>query len=383
MTTGLDRRIIVIGWMAAISAFCQTPPRVATLERAAKLIGAHDPSGAEDALQLLLDKSPDDPLALNLLGLVRMEQKQPEQAEALFRRAIEKGPHLAGPHVNLAMLYGAARAEDAIKELSEALKLAPDHDQARAMLRDVAQSAASECARAGEKEKALAVMMAAHRAMPRDPDLLLETALAAMEDKLFADAEKYLLKAIAIRPDFPAATYALARAYLEQDKMILAEQEMRKYLAARPDDATAHYGLGYILVAEQKLDEARAAFEKSLALQARQTESVFQLGEIALEQGQSDQAGQYFKKVLDQDPKHAGALTETGLLALRSGSLDEAHALLERAVALAPSYQKAHYYYALTLKRLGKKDEATREFRISTDLQKHDVPSARIAPDRP
>jgi Flp pilus assembly protein TadD len=383
MIPGLHLRAILIAWMAAISAFCQAPPRVATLERAAKLIGAHDASGAEEALQRLLEKSPDDPLALNLMGLVRLEQKQQEQAEALFRRAIEKGPHLAGPHVNLAMLYGAARPEDAIAELSKALKLAPDHDQARAMLRDIAKTAASEYARAGDKEKALAVMLAAHRAMPRDPDLLFETALAALENRLFADAEQYLLKAIGMRPDFPKATYALARAYLEQNKMQLAEKEMRNYLAARPEDATAQYGLGYILVAEQKLDEARAAFGRSLALQPQQTESVFQLGEIALERGDREQAGQYFKKVLDYDPKHAGALADTGLLAFRSGNLDEAQTLLERAVALAPSYQKAHYYYALTLKKLGKKDEAEREFRISTDLQKHDAPTARIAPDRP
>ena len=69
--------------------------------------------------------------------------------------------------------------------------------------------------------------------------MLFETALAAMEDRLFADAEQYLLKAIGMGPDFPKATYALARAYLEQNKMQLAEQEMRKYLAARPEDATA------------------------------------------------------------------------------------------------------------------------------------------------
>jgi tetratricopeptide (TPR) repeat protein len=379
MTTGFVALVVSV----AIPALCQTPSRVATLERAAKAIGAHDASAAEEALRGLLDKSPDDPLALNLLGLVRMEQKQPVQAEELFRRAIMKGPHLAGPHVNLALLYGAARAEDTIAELSEALRLAPDHEQARTMLREIARSAASQSARAGDKEKALALMLAAHRAMPGDPDLLLETALAAMENGLFADAEQYLRKAIGMRPDFPRATYALARAYLAQGKTPLAEQEMRKYLDTRPDDATAQYGLGYILVAEQKIDEARVAFEKSLALQPEQTESLFQLGEIASERAKRDEAGQYFRRVLERDPKHAGALTQMGLLAFRAGNLDEAQRLLERAVALAPSYQKGHYYYALTLKKLGKKDEAEREFRISTDLQKRDAPTARIAPDQP
>jgi Tfp pilus assembly protein PilF len=204
----------------------------------------------------------------------------------------------------------------------------------------------------------------------------------AMDNGLWADGEKYLLEALSIRPDFPRATYALARAYLGQSKNQPAEEQMRKYLAARPNDASAQYGLGFILVAEQKVEEARAAFEKSLAIQPLQTESGFQLGEISLQQDKRDQAKEEFQKVLERDPRHAGALTEIGLIEFRAGNLAEARTTLAKAATLAPSYYKAHYYYALTLKKLGNKEEAEREFRIATDLQKHDAPMAHLAPDR-
>jgi Tfp pilus assembly protein PilF len=355
---------------------------VNALQEAARRIEARDASGAEAALKPLLDASPDDPIALNLLGLIRLQQGSPSQAEELFHRAIAKGPHLPGPHVNLAMLYGTARAEDAITELCKALEIAPGDSQAPVLLRTVARSAAAAASRSGDKEHALALLLRAKQALPHDPDLLVDTALAAMDDNLYPDGEQYLREALEVRPDFPKATYALARAYLAQSKMQPAEEQMRKYLRSKPDDATAEYGLGFILVNEQKVDEARAAFEKSLALEPQQTESLFQLGEISMQKGEADRAGDEFRKVLARDPRHAGALTEVGVLAFRAENLSEAQGNLERAIALAPAYYKAHYYYALTLKKLGRQEESQREFQVATGLQKHDSPILRIAPDR-
>ncbi len=372
---------VAVGIAAAQTSSVQQE-RIAALQQAAERIGAQDYSGAETSLRALLLNTPEDPLALNLLGVVRMGQQRPTEAEELFRHAIEKGPRIAGPHVNLAMLYGDKRPEEAIAELGKALGLAPDSAPAQAMLRTIAPAAASAAARSGDKDRAMALMLRAQRILPHDPDLLVETALAALETGLNADAEKYLLEALAIRPDFPRANYALARACVALGKMPEAEEQMRKYLAAKPDDATAQYGLGYILIAEQKRPEAKAAFERSLELEPKQTESLFQLGELAAQEGKRDEAAERFAKVLAIDPRHAGALTSLGALAFRAGKLDDALGQLERAVSFAPSYQKAHYYYALTLKKLGRQEEAEREFRISTDLQKHDAPIARIAPDR-
>jgi tetratricopeptide (TPR) repeat protein len=383
--SGAFSLFLVLGLACLAGAATQTQDqtaRIATLQEVAKLIEAGDLGDAEAALKPLTDKSPADPIALNLLGVVRVQEDRKGQAEDLFHRAIAAGPYLPGPHINLARLYGKERAEDAMAELGKALEIAPADDDAVALLRDIARSAASEAARSGDNERAVAILLAAHKVAPHDADLLVDTALAAMDNGLWADGEKYLVQALSIRPDFPRATYALARAYLGQSKNQPAEEQMRKYLAAKPDDATAQYGLGFILTAEQKTDEARAAFEKSIALQPQQTESFFQLGEIAVQQGKRDEAKEDFQKVLERDPRHAGALTETGILEFRAGNLAEARSTLQQATTLAPSYYKAHYYYALTLKKLGDAEAAEREFRIATDLQKHDTPTARLAPDR-
>jgi Flp pilus assembly protein TadD len=367
----------LILWACAVHA--TGDDRAAVLEHAAKLIDSHDLRGAEAALQPLLSQSPGDALALNLLGIIRMRDGQPAAAEKLFHEAAAKGPRLAGPHVNLALLYGPERASEAIRELRRALALAPANTEAQTALRSIAEQAALAASRGGDAKGAAAVLLEARAALPHDPELSCQFALAAMQAGLFADARVALEDALRVRPDYPEAVYALGRAYLGESRGQEAEAQFRRYLSMRPDDASAQYGLGYVLVSEQKLDEARAAFQRSLELQPNQTESLYQLGLIALEQGNGDAALPYLEKVLARDPRHAGALTETGILAFRANRYETAAESLHRAVESSPSYQKAHYYLALTLAKMGRKEESEREFRVAASLKKSAVSERMVS----
>lgn len=363
---------------AAISSAAHDE-RVAALQEAAAEIDRNDLTAAARTLTALLDHKPDDAVALNLLGVVRMREGQAESAEKLFREAIASGPRLPGPHLNLALLLGPARPLDAIEELAAALERAPHDPQAQSALRTIAEQAALQAVQSGDQQKALSVMLHARRVLPHDPELLYKFSLTAMEVGMFQDAQDALEEALRTRPAYPEATYALARAYLGQSRAAEAEQQLRNYLAVRPADASAQYGLGYVLSIEQKLDEARTAFERSLTARPDQTESLFQLGEIAMQKEDRAAAQDYFQKVLARDPNHAGALTGTAVYAFRDGRYAEAAADLERAVSASPAYQKAHYYYALTLAKLGRKADADREFHTATDLQRKSDPILHLA----
>src|SRR5689334_2269386 len=86
---GLSRAIVLGAWIIATA---DGADRVAVLKRAAALVDARDLAGAERALEPLLQDTPDDPLGLNLMGIVRMRQGHQQAAERLFREAIEHGP---------------------------------------------------------------------------------------------------------------------------------------------------------------------------------------------------------------------------------------------------------------------------------------------------
>lgn len=357
--------------------------REQVLQTAAALLQDRQLTAAEEKLRALIAENPADALALNLLGLVRLQQQKPAEAVDFFQRAIATGRNIAGPHINLALVYGPEQPRKAISELKLALKISPDNKQALTLLRDIAKKAALVDMQRGDKQAAAEVLSSARSVSPHDSELLYDSGFVAYESGFYEDADRWLTGALKLRPNYPDASYALARTYLAESLARPAEDQMRRYLADKPDDASAQYGLGYILMAEQKVTEAKAAFQRSLALQPNQTESVYQLGEIALQENQVDQARNRYKEVLARDPHHGGALTGLGVLAYREAKYDDAKADLERAIGAAPTYQKAHYYYALTLAHLGQKAEAQHEFEVAKSLQKEHGGEHHLLADQP
>ncbi|MGB3317817.1 MAG: tetratricopeptide repeat protein, partial [Sphingopyxis granuli] len=87
---------------------------------------------AEAGLQAILAQSPDQPDALQLLGMVARRRGDHTAATALFRRSLAVRP--AQPHVlnNLgSSLSDLGRHAEAAAAYQEALALAPSYDDAR------------------------------------------------------------------------------------------------------------------------------------------------------------------------------------------------------------------------------------------------------------
>ena len=88
------------------------------LKDAAQAIAAGNLERAENELQSVLQTSPEEFRALNLLGIVRAQQRREPEAERLFRRALEIKPDFTSAHTSLGMLYvQMSKPDQAIPEL--------------------------------------------------------------------------------------------------------------------------------------------------------------------------------------------------------------------------------------------------------------------------
>ena len=97
------------------------------LERAAEFIRQGQRARAEVELNAVLRVAPHDSNALNLLGVIRAQQKREVEAEQLFLRALKQSPTLVGAYLNLGRLYlDQQKNERALWAFTEASKLAPD-----------------------------------------------------------------------------------------------------------------------------------------------------------------------------------------------------------------------------------------------------------------
>ncbi len=88
-------------------------------------------AAAEGIYQTLLKENPEQPDALHLLGLIRMEQEQDDEAVALMEQALALFPRASHFHHNIAGLYRRmGRLEEAEAEFREAIRLKPDYGEA-------------------------------------------------------------------------------------------------------------------------------------------------------------------------------------------------------------------------------------------------------------
>ena len=325
---------------------------------------------AEEELQWILARSPENARALDLLGILRAQQQRNSEAEELFEHSIKSGRDFASPHIDLGLLYvQMGESDKAVAQLEEGLRLAPERSDAANALASIFREQARN-ALGADLEKSLSLLLRARKVAPENPDVQFDLGMVELRMSLLPDAVDAFQQTLKLRDNDAPAIYGLGRAYLQWAKFTDARQQFEKYVTLRPNDASGHYGLGMSCAALQLAPEARTEFEKSIALAPVQTESYFRLGLLDLDAQDYASAEKNFQHVLDRDPHHAGALAAMGRVKLETKRYDEAADLLQQAIASDASLREAHYYLGLTYARLGRKEESDQQLQIATQLEK-------------
>jgi tetratricopeptide (TPR) repeat protein len=366
--------------LTIVSSAQESPPmaNLPTVRDAAAALSVGDLGQAETDLQTILRKTPADTHALNLLGIVRVQQKREADAEPLFQQAIALQPNYAGAHASLGLLYAQMGKDDlAVPSLKEALRLDPGRKDAQSALLGIWRDQAHDAVQNGDPEKALALLIEARKLNPSDPglkaDVQYDLGMVALRMSLFPDAIDAFDAVLKVKPDNVSALYALGRAKMSIAKFDDAQQIFEHYIQIRPNDASGYYALGITLQALQRASDARAEYGKSIAVQPQQTESYFQLGLMDLDAGDLASAGEKFERILERSPQHAGALAGLGRMKFQEKQYAEAASLLEKAVASNPNSREAHYYLGLTDARLGNKEESDKELQIASRIEHDEV----------
>jgi tetratricopeptide (TPR) repeat protein len=374
-----DLNIFICGALFCIltlsAARCQDAAKnVPNIRDAAEALSIGDLSRAEADLTTILQKTPDDAHALNLLGIVRAQQKREVEAETLFKQAITYQPTYAGAHASLGLLYLQMGKQDlAIPQLQAALRLDPGRKDAEALLISIWREQAHAAVGQNDFEKALAILLNARKIDPENADAEYDLGMVALRMSLFPDAIDAFNEVLKRKPDDAPALYGLGRAEMSAAEYPDAQRAIEHYVRLRPDDSSGHYALGLTLQALQNNSDARKEFQRSITLQPQQTESYLQLGLMDLDGQNFDAAEQEFDRVLKRAPEHAGALVGKGRVKFQEKEYAEASELLEKASSLNPESREAHYYLGLADARLGKKEDSDKELQIASRIEHEEV----------
>src|ERR1035441_2417918 len=154
------------------------------LQDAAQAMTAGKLNRAETDLQTVLRTAPGDYRAVDLLGVVRVLQHRDVEAEQLFRRAVQKKADFAPALAHLGLLYlQKGRADDAVPQLREALRIDPARTDASDALVHILRDQSKTAAAAGDSSRSLALLREARNYAPDNPNVQFEFGAMALRSE--------------------------------------------------------------------------------------------------------------------------------------------------------------------------------------------------------
>jgi Tfp pilus assembly protein PilF len=197
----------------------------------------------------------------------------------------------------------------------------------------------------------------------------------------YADAIKWLEKAVELDNKNADAWYYLGRAYYTRSRLIEARSAFTTVLNLDPRNARAENGLGLVFESDAQPESAIDAYRKSIAWSEQSPQASEQpyvnLGSILLAQGRTEEALPPLEKAVALAPNDGYCRLKLGTAYLRAHRMEEAKKELEKATQFDPDNSIAHYQLGKLYQAVNAKDRAQSEFDRAAELQTR---AARSAP---
>lgn len=188
----------------------------------------------------------------------------------------------------------------------------------------------------------------------------------------YADARRWLERALAEHPDNAEAWYDLARVHMHDRRYPDATIALQRSLALRPHSAKAEDNLGICLEAENKLDDAGAAYARAIRIadtEAHPSEMAFMdYGRLLITRNAAASAIPLLKRAIELNPTSSEAFAEFSRASSGTGDAATALTAMERAVQLDPKNSRLHFQLGRLYRSAGMAEKAKREFDLSAAM---------------
>jgi tetratricopeptide (TPR) repeat protein len=249
----------------------------------------------------ILDKTPDNPDALHLLGLLALREGRGERAVQLIGKAVTVLPEFAEAHSNLGNANRlAGHIVEASANYRRAIALRPDFAPAYSNLGQLL------C----EQGNFVAALANCRRAVELAPHLVeaqnhLGHALRGLGR--LEEAAVALSRAVRLEPESAARHTNLGNVLTDLERFREAANCYRRAIELDPRAVTAHCGLAACLHFGNDLEGALASYRNALALRPDQPAVWNDLGRALRVAGRFEEAVDAFRQALAVNPDFADA----------------------------------------------------------------------------
>jgi tetratricopeptide (TPR) repeat protein len=377
------------------------------LQAAGALSVESDRTSAEQLMQGLQERNPDDVRALYALAVLETAHRRFAEAETRLRAVIEREPDWEQPRILLSrVLIAQSERDQALTFLAESVRRNPDS----VLLRT---SYSRQLVDAGDYARALEQFRGLHRLTPEDSEITFGYAMLATQQEHWDEARP-LWQALRGNPDRrDEASYYLAQveeqngnddlaiglfrsvegtelkvdAIMRMSQILArtgrlgaAREALQQARIANPGRATDLYIAETQIVQKYGLpDEALALYETAISAYPDNPDLLYNRGLFVVELGDFAWMERDLLRLLEQDPDHADALNALGYtLADRNERLDEAFAYVARALKLRPDSPAILDSMGWVLYRQGDLAQAAGYLRRALELNQDDEIAAHL-----
>jgi len=298
------------------------------------------------------------------LSTLLLQREEPEKAEEVLLRGIDRNPAESSIRVFLAEMY--ADLDDTLKALRQVREV-----------RLIAPEQLPMLNRAGQIAFELNQLELADSIFERELTLFPESALgnyfrgriAIFQDRS-EDAKSHFWKLIEVADTLPDGYINLGMIYLDEDSLDQAIDILKEgVLRATAGRDESRFYLASALSRAERYTEVVAIAEPLVARHPNEIRFIFMLG-AALERTQmQDSAAVLFERILKIDPNHAQTLNYLGYMWADLGeNLQQSLNMITRALEIDgenPAYLDS---YGWVLYRLGRYEEAETHIRRAIEL---------------
>lgn len=288
-----------------------------TLRTAIRFHQEGDIEQAEQCYREVLEREPNQALALHSLGLIAYDQGEYEDAEEFVHQAISADPDSAIQYNTIGVIYDALQqADKAIHAYQEAIRRNADYADA---YKNLAQAHKLQ----GRTEAALQNYQEAVRTAPQAVHILVEYGDTLRQVGRLAEATVQYHQALALQPNQPEIHNSLGLCLKEQQCFLEAAQALQQALEQDPDNIAFLSNLASIQQEQGDLNAALVTCQKLMRLYPNAPESVYNFACVLRDLGRLDEAIHNNQRAIELNPDMAAAHWNLAVCFLLAGRFAE------------------------------------------------------------
>ena len=294
------------------------------LELAIQHYTAGDLPEAEDVCRDILQTDPNQPVALQMLGVIALQSGKNDIAAKYIQKAIETNPGDADGHSNLGLaLQNLGRLEESAASYRKAIDIRPGFAEAHNNL-------GNTLTQLGRLEEAVIHFQKAIQINPNNANEHNNLGNTLKDLGEFDEALASYRKAIQMRPKFAEAHSNLGNLCSDLQRLDEAVDHIQKAITLRPDFADAHNNLGVVLQKLGRLEESVDSFHKAIAINPDYADAHNNLAGTLKELGRLEDSVDSYHKAIDINPELADAHNNLGNVLKDLGQFSKAKAAYDR-----------------------------------------------------